>query len=44
MGGLSNPLPLSESSLTGIDSEIGVEIGRPGDSVYASVVNVVVGA
>ena len=45
--GVSNPLPLAEPSCLGtgiIDPETGSEIGGPGDSVYASVANAVVGA
>jgi hypothetical protein len=44
VGGVSNPRPLAEPSCTGIDPEIGIEIGGLGDGVYASVANTVEGA
>ena len=37
--GISNPQPLAEPSWSGT----GTEVGRPGDSVYASMANTIVG-
>ena len=40
MDGVSNPQPLAEPSWSGT----GTEVGRPGDSGYASLANTIVGA
>ena len=38
--GVSNPWPLAEPTWL----DMGTEVGRPGDGVYASMANTVVGA
>ena len=43
VAGVSNPRPLTEPSCLGIDPEMGSEIGRSGDSVYAFAADAVVG-
>ena len=39
--GVSNPQPLAEPSWLGMGTDL--EVGRPRDSVYASVANTIVG-